>query len=105
PLTPFPTRRSSDLPLDNLVPGPGEATLVTRARERPLPAPFAPRQLVVDLEHVPVGIREVHADRDGVVRDAERIALVLEAQVNILQFVEASHSSGNVVTPDQSILL
>ena len=43
---------------EQLVPGPGEASLVAGFRERVLLVPLAARQLVVDLEAIAVGFAE-----------------------------------------------
>src|SRR2546430_14302074 len=48
------------------VPGAGEPALVALTGERPIATPLAARQLVVDLEAIAVGIREVESDRDRV---------------------------------------
>src|SRR6185295_3763195 len=64
--------------LERLVPGAWETAFVALFRERPLAVPLAPRLLVVHLEAVAVGIREVDTDRDRVVGDADRDVLRLE---------------------------
>src|SRR5438445_11029169 len=74
-----------------LVPGPREPSLRAAARERALLVPLAARQLVVDLEPVAVGIREVDADGDRVVGDANGHALVTQSSINLGKVVEARH--------------
>src|SRR6185369_5178722 len=94
-------RRAQDL-----VPGAGEPALLGlgRVRERPVPAPLAARQLVVDLEPVAVRIGEVHADRDGVVGDVERNAASLQPLVHLGEILEGRHSPGDVVQADLTLL-
>src|SRR5213592_2091627 len=68
-----------------LVPGPREPSLRAASGERPLLVPLAARQLVVDLEPIAVGIREVDADGNRVV-------------------VEARHPPGHVVQTHLGLL-
>src|SRR5262245_53003982 len=83
--------------LDHLVPRPGEPALRALLRERPLAVPLAARLLVVDLEPVAVGIREVDADRHGVVRHADGYVLGLQSVVHLGEVLEASHAPGHVI--------
>src|SRR6266540_415087 len=83
--------------LDDLVPRTGEATLGALFRKRLLTMPLTAGQLVVDLEPVPVGIREVDADRDGVVRDADGHVFGLQPLIHFREVFEAPHSPGHVV--------
>src|SRR2546425_3728119 len=83
--------------LDDLVPRTREPALGALFRKRLLAVPLAAGQLVVDLEAVPVGIREVDADRDGVVRDADGNVLGLEPLIHFREILEAPHSPRDVV--------
>src|SRR5207249_4400506 len=83
--------------LQRLVPRPGEAAFRALFRERPLPVPLAPGLLVVHLEAVSVGIREIDAEGDRVVGDADRDVLVLEPLVHLGKVLEVRHAPGDVI--------
>src|SRR6058998_1535338 len=83
--------------LDDLVPGSGEPALRALLGERPLALPLAARLLVVDLEAVAVGIREVDADGHGVVRHADGHVLGLQPLVHLGEVLETAHAPGHVV--------
>src|SRR5262249_59541623 len=86
------------------VPGPGEPSLVAASRERAVLVPLAARQFVVDLEAVAVGVREVDADGDRVIGDANDNALVVESSIDLRQVVEGLHPPGDVVQTDLALL-
>src|SRR6266849_48934 len=90
---------------EHLVPGAGEAALLALLRERALTVPLAPRQLVVDFEPVAVGIGEVHADGDRVVRDVDGDVLGLQLPEHLREVVEAGHPPGDMIQPHLSLLL
>src|SRR5215813_10059994 len=79
------------------VPGPGEAPLVAGLGKGPLLVPLAPRELVVDLEAVAVGIGEIHPDRDRMVGDPEGDPAVVQALVHLLQVIEVRHPPRDVI--------
>src|SRR5262245_66292200 len=83
--------------LDHLVPGSWEPSLRALLGERSLAVPLAARLLEVDLEAVAVGIREVDADRNGVVRHADGNVPGLQPMVHLGEVLEASHAPGHVV--------
>ena len=87
------------------VPGPGEPSLVARPGKGPVLIPLAPRQLVVDLEAIAVGIREIHADRDRVIGDPDPHRMVMQTLVHLLQVVEAGHPPCDVVQANLALLL
>src|SRR5262249_45048974 len=89
---------------ERLVPRPGEAALGAFLRERPLAVPLAARLLEVDLEAVTVGIREIDADRDRVVGDADRDLFLLEPLVHLAEVAEVGHAPGHVIEPDLLLL-
>src|SRR2546425_6105472 len=59
--------------------------------------PLTAGQLVVDLEPIPVRIREVDADRDGMVRDADGHLFGLQPLIHFREVFEAPHSPRHVV--------
>src|SRR5213596_975204 len=87
-----------------LVPGPREPSLRAASGERPLLVPLAARQLVVDLEPIAVGIREVDADGNRVVGDANGHTLVVQAPIDLREVVEARHPPGHVVQTHLGLL-
>src|SRR4029453_13544862 len=89
---------------ERLIPGAGEAALGALLRERPRAVPLAAGLLVVDLEPVSVGIREIDADRDRVVGDADRDVLVLEPLVHLAEILEVRHAPGDVIQADLLLL-
>src|SRR5262249_48832492 len=96
-------RRGSDgsgrLP-QPLVPRSGEAAFRAVSGKRTLLPPFTAWQLVVDLEPVAVGVREVDAERDGMVGHADVHALVQKAVVHLLQVLERRHPPRDVIQTD-----
>src|SRR5215813_2582955 len=87
------------------VPGPGEASLVAGLGKGPLLVPLAPRELVVDLEAVAVGIGEIHADRDRMVGDPDGHPAVVQALVHLLEVIEVRHPPRDVIQADLPLLL
>src|SRR3989442_3123399 len=83
--------------LDDLVPRTGEATLGALFRKRLLTMPLTAGQLVVGLEPVSVGIREIDTDRDGMVRDADGDLFGLQPLIHFREVFEAPHSPRHVV--------
>src|SRR5919106_2222186 len=91
----------------HLVPRPREPSLllVARVAERALAVPLAARQLVVHLETVAVGVREVDADRDRVIGDVHGDVAGLQPVIHLGQVLERLHAPGHVVQPDLALLL
>src|SRR2546428_13830487 len=86
------------------VPGTGESPLLTASRERPLLVPLAARQLVVHLQAIAVGIREVDADGHRVIADSNGNALVVQASIDLREVVEGLHPPGDVIQTDLGLL-
>src|SRR5439155_11010935 len=78
--------------------------LVAASRERAVLVPLAARQFVVDLEAVAVGVREVDADGNRVIGDANGDALVAQASIDLREVVEGLHPPGDVIQTDLALL-
>src|SRR5439155_14344986 len=88
------------------VPRAGEAAaadLVTR-EDVIVGRPFGARHLVEHLDAVAVGIAQVDAERDPVIRDMlDRLSLRLDALVELLQIIKAFEAPGHVVEADLAL--
>ena len=68
--------------------------------------PFGARHFVEHLDAVAVGIAQIDAERDAVIGDVvDRLPLLLDAAIELLQVVERFEPPRHVVQPDLALLL